>query len=376
MAKPFFRRITKRFLIICNIVVAICFVLGCYVKFFNPDRWWFIGLLTLNLPYILITLLIFFFCWIFAKKIWMLISLLAIAFCWKAVQNIFPLHLSASFKTQKDTGNIRIMSWNVEHFDILEYKTHPETKQKMIALIKQYQPDIACFQEMVGGDDSKAINYLGDFKRRLEFTGYYYSYENRFDFDQAHHFGIITFSKIPIINKQTISSPPHNYNSIFQYVDVIANNDTVRIFNIHLQSLKFTQNNLKYLDNPDTNTDTTLSESRSIIGKLKRGFLKRSTQSNRVKEEIDRSPYPVIVCGDFNDVPNSYAYCKIGDGLQNAFVEKGIGFGRTFSDISPTLRIDNIFTDKKFTIEQFTRIPKRLSDHFPIIADVSIKMNK
>lgn len=372
MAKPFFRRITKRFLIICNIVAAVCFVLGSYVKFFNPERWWFIGLLTLSLPYILFTLLIFFFGWLFSKKIWMLISLVAIAFCWRGVQNIFPLHFSETFTLQKKLTSIRVMSWNVEHFDILEHKTHPEKKEDMMNLIKQYQPDVACFQEMVGGDDDKAINYLGDFKRRLNFTGYYYSYENSFNFDQVHHFGIITFSKFPIINKQTISAPPHDYNSIFQYIDIIANTDTVRVFNIHLQSLKFTPGNLKYIDNPSTNTDTALLESRSIISKLKRGFIKRYIQSDRVRQEINKSPYPVIVCGDFNDVPNSYAYSTIGDGLQNAFVQKGFGFGRTFSGISPTLRIDNIFADKNFRIDQFTRISKKLSDHFPIIADIDI----
>ena len=375
MAKPFFRRVTKRFLIICNIVAAVCFVMGSYVKFFDPERWWFIGLLTLSLPYILLTLLVFFFCWLFARKIWMLISLLAIAFCWKPVQNIFPFHLSEAFKPQKDSNNIRVMSWNVEHFDILEHKTHPEKKTKMMDLINQYQPDIACFQEMVGGDDDRSINYLGDFKRLLRFTGYFYSYESKLDFDQAHHFGIIIFSKYPIVNKQTISIPPNDYNSIFQYIDVIASNDTVRVFNFHLQSLKFTRENLKYIDNPDINSNKTIAESKSIISKLKRGFIKRSRQSDKVREEIDKSPYPVIVCGDFNDVPNSYAYCRIGDGFQNAFVEKGIGFGRTFSGISPTLRIDNIFIDKKFTIKQFTRISKKLSDHFPIIADISL-LNK
>lgn len=372
MAKPFFRRVIKSFLIICNIIAAICLVLGSYVKYFSPEGWWFLGLLTLSLPYILSTLIIFFFCWLFTKKIWMLISLLAIAFCWKAMLNIFPLHLSESFKIEKKGNSLRVMSWNVEHFDILEHKTHPEKKIQMIELVKQYQPDIACFQEMVGGDDDRAINYLGDFKRTMNFAEYFYSYEGRLDFDQVHHFGIITFSKFPIINKQTISHAPNDYNSIFQYIDVLVNSDTVRVFNIHLQSLKFTQSNLKYLDNPGTNTDTALYESKNIISKLKRGFIKRSTQSNWVREEIDKSPYPVIVCGDFNDVPNSYAYCKIGDGLLNAFVEKGIGFGRTFSGISPTLRIDNIFADKKFTIEQFTKVPKKLSDHFPIIADVNL----
>ncbi len=376
MAKPFFRRITKRFLILCNIIAAVCFVLGSYVKFFDPEKWWFLGLFTLSLPYILFSLIIFFLAWLFTKKVWMLISLLAIAFCWKAVQNIFPMHFSPAFTMQKDSNNIRVMSWNVAQFDILEHKTHPERKVEMMDLIVQIQPDIACFQEMVGGDDNKAINYLGDFKNKPGFLGYYYSYENRFDFDQHHHFGLITFSKFPIINKQTITSPPYDYNSTFQYIDVIKNSDTFRVFNIHLQSLKFTQNNLRYLHNPGTNTDTVLSESKSIISKLKMGFVKRSVQSENVRKEIDKSPYPVIVCGDFNDVPNSYAYGKIGDGLQNAFVTKGTGFGRTFSGISPTLRIDNIFADNDFTIKQYTRIPKYLSDHYPIISDLNSNVGK
>jgi endonuclease/exonuclease/phosphatase family metal-dependent hydrolase len=217
---------------------------------------------------------------------------------------------------------------------------------------------------------------VGDFKRELQFSNYYYSYDNNLNFDNGHHFGIIIFSKFPIINKQTISPLPIAYNSIFQYVDVIVQSDTVRVFNIHLQSLSLSVDNLKYIDNPIKNKDTVYAESKSIMSKLKKGFVKRWVQANRVKEEIDKSPYPIIVCGDFNDVPNSYAYCKIGDNLQNAFVKKGAGFGRTYSGISPTLRIDNIFADKKFTIEQFTTIPKKLSDHFPVIADISIKRNK
>ena len=77
-----------------------------------------------------------------------------------------------------------------------------------------------------------------------------------------------------------------------------------------------------------------------------------------------------MVCGDFNDLPNSYAYEKIGKGLLNAFEEKGDGLGRTFSGISPTLRIDNIFVDPRYKIEQYVRIKKKLSDHFPIITDI------
>ena len=115
---------------------------------------------------------------------------------------------------------------------------------------------------------------------------------------------------------------------------------------------------------------TDISESKSIIAKIKLGIIKRASQAFFIKDEMKTSPYPIILCGDFNDVPVSYAYEKIGEGMHNAFVQKGSGISGTFSSISPTLRIDNIFVDKRFTVSQFTRVKRKLSDHFPIIADV------
>ncbi len=292
---------------------------------------------------------------------------------YKPVTNIIPIRFSTGFAKQKQDSNLRIMSWNVEHFDILEHKTHPEKKQQMLDLIKDYQPDIATFQEMVGSDNvAKAINYIPDITEQAAFTDYNYSYNPKLDFDGQHHFGIITFSKYPIINKKTMSYYPNDYNSIFQYTDIVKGADTFRVFNIHLQSLKFSATNLQYIEKPTITDDGDLKKSRSLISKLKKGFLKRKIQSERIKEEMDKSPYPVIVCGDFNDVPNSYAYTTIGKGMQNAFAEKGSGIGRTYSGIAPTLRIDNIFLDYKFEVKQFTRINKKLSDHFPVITDAAI----
>lgn len=373
MAKPFLKRFTKTFFVTCNILLTVLFLAGANIQYFPPLQWWFIGILALMLPYIIVLLIIFFTGWLFARSFWCLLSFITLLLGWQALQNIIPFNYSSEFIIKKDTNSLRIMSWNVEQFDIQHHKRHPEIKAQMLELINQFKPDIACFQEMVGGDYNKTINYLGDFKRTLKFNNYYYTYDVRLDFDSKHHFGIIIFSRFPFLNKKTITENSLDYNSTFQYTDVIAGSDTVRVFNIHLQSLRFTSGNLNYLDNPHLNTDTTLTESKSILIKLKRAFLKRGVQAHRVKEEIDKSPYPVIVCGDFNDVPNSYAYNTIGKNLQNAFVQKGAGIGRTFSGISPTLRIDNIFADKKFTVTQFTLINKRLSDHFPIIADVSLK---
>ena len=374
MPKSLFRRLTKKFFIVANIILAALFLLGCYGGLFNPQYWWPLGFLTLAAFYLLIFLLLFILFWIFVKPKWSLISAIAILLAYKPISNIIPFKFSSLFTKQKQPNALRIMSWNVEHFDILEHKTHPEKKQQMLNLIKEYEPDIACFEEMVGSDSfAKAINYLPDLMKQQQFTGYNYSFNSKLDFDGNHHFGIITFSKYPIINKQTISFYPYDYNSIFQYTDIVKEADTIRVFNIHLESLKFSATNLEYIDKPTIAGEEDLKKSKSIFRKLKKGFLKRKIQSERIKEEIDKSPYPVIVCGDFNDVPNSYAYTTIGKGMKNAFAEKGSGIGRTFSGISPTLRIDNIFVSDKIDVQQFLRIPKKLSDHFPIFADVEFK---
>ncbi|MEO6893986.1 MAG: endonuclease/exonuclease/phosphatase family protein, partial [Ginsengibacter sp.] len=341
-----------------NIAIGIVFLAGANVKYFDPEIWWFISLFTLLLPFLLLLLVIFFFFWLFVKPIWAILPATIILLSLNAVKNIFPFHLNSDFQVAKKKGEIRIMSWNVELFNILHYKDHPEKKQQMIDLINRYDPDIACFQEMVAGDFKKSINYLPDILKALKFNDYFYSYGVKNDFDKYHHFGIITFSKFPIIRKQTLVNKPDSYNSTFQFVDVVNADDTFRIFNVHLQSLKFSQENLNYLDKGAVPSEGNISESKNIIYKIKLGVLKRASQANFIKDEMNHSPYPVIICGDFNDVPVSYAYEKIGTGLRNAFVEKGSGISRTFSSISPTLRIDNIFTDKKFKISDYTRIKK------------------
>jgi len=368
----FFRRFTKGFFVLCNIFIAILFLLGCYASHFDPLHFWFIGFFTLASIYLLLFLLVFMIFWFFAKKKFMLISIIAVLCAWQPLRHLIKFRFGADFRLQKNDSSLRVMSWNVEHFDILEHKAHPERKLEMIDLVAQYTPDIACFQEVVGNEtDSTAINYLPFFKQRMQFREYLYSYNKKLDFDNKHHFGIVIFSRWPILNRQTISYEPNNYNCIFQYVDILKGADTFRVFNIHLQSLKFSEANREYIDDPSMQNERDLERSKNIISKFHTGFLQRKIQSERIKQAMDASPYPVIVCGDFNDVPNSYAYSTVGKGMKNCFAEKGSGIGRTFYSISPTLRIDNIFTDPRFETTQFVRIKKKLSDHFPIIADLS-----
>lgn len=371
MAVQFLRKATKTIVIICNAVFAIFLLLGCYGNSINLGNDWIAGLFSLTAFYFLIINIFFIVFWLFIKRWLSLISLITIIICWMPLQHVFQFRFSVSFDAKKERNVIRVMSWNVEHFDIAEHRSHPEVKSEMIDLINEYNPDIACFQEMVGSDSViKSINYIPQFKKKLKMKDYHFSYFNKLDFDKDHHFGIIIFSKFPLINKQTYSPEQNSYNSTFQSVDVVRNTDTFRVFNVHLETLRFSPNNRNYLNDPSIENEYDIQESKSILSKFKKGYIKHHWQSDNVRREIDKSEYPVIVCGDLNDLPNSYAYNTIGKGLNNTFKDKGSLIGNTYDGISPTLRIDNIFTDNKFSVEQYIRIKKSLSDHFPIIADI------
>ncbi|MEO5983925.1 MAG: endonuclease/exonuclease/phosphatase family protein [Ferruginibacter sp.] len=367
------RRFTRNVLILLNVLTGVFFLLGCYGSRFDSPNLWFIGFFSLTAFYFFLVLLGFLFFWLFVKPLRMLISVVVIAVSWIPLTHLVQVRLVPNFVMDKHPKNLRVMSWNVQHFEILQHKTHPERKLQMIDMINQHQPDVACFQEMVAGDRPGSINYNGDFLNKLGFKYFHYSYNPKLDFDGNHHFGIITYSKYPIINKHNISFAPNDYNSIFQYVDIVKGEDTFRIFNTHLQSLKFSEKNLHFIEDPSLNDRASLRQSRNVLARFKNGFLKRHLQSNRIKTAMNESPFPVVICGDFNDVPNSYAYNTIGKGLNNTFEQKGTGIGRTFYGISPTLRIDHIFSDRRFNVEQYLRIKRKLSDHFPIIADLYYK---
>ena len=349
------------------------FLLGCYGYLLNPRYFWPIGFLTLTSFYFLLILLAFIFFWLFVKPRMVFISVITLLIAYKPISNIFPFRFTHSFSKVKEDKTLRVITWNVAQFNVMDDKKHPEVKIQMFTIINEYQPDIACFQEMVA-EDSTVINHghVDEFLEKLQFRDYFYSYNSKEDFWGYAHFGIIIFSKYPIINRKTISWYPNDYNSIFQYADIVKGNDTIRVFNIHLQTLRFSRANLKYIDKPTVEDKNAITESKNIISKFKKGFLKRQIQADRIRTEIEKSPYPVIISGDFNDVPNSYAYHCIGYDMKNAFVEKGGGLGRTFSGISPILRIDNIFVDKKMSVQQFQLIKRKLSDHFPVIADVQM----
>jgi len=371
MVSVLFKSFFRKLLLLLNIAVAALLILACYAGHFNLEAYWYIGMLTLATVYLAIFNLAFILIWLFIRKLYALLSLLVLFSCIDPLGNVFKWPQVTEFNLEKEKNQLRIMSWNVELFGLYNYKENSGFRDDAIALIQKYDPDIACFQEMACADSFKnAINYLPDISSKINLPHWHYAYKKKFNFDKKHHFGNIIYSKYPIVRKKIIEGNPRNYNSIFQYADILYNGDTIRVFNVHLQTIRLSQDNKHYLENPTFDDPGDLENSKTVVKKLKKAFDKHREQADRIRKEIENSPYPVIVCGDFNDVPNSYAYNKISKGLQDAFTEKGSGISRTFSGISPTLRIDYIFTDQRFRTLQYQREEKKVSDHFPVVTDV------
>jgi endonuclease/exonuclease/phosphatase family metal-dependent hydrolase len=151
------------------------------------------------------------------------------------------------------------------------------------------------------------------------------------------------------------------------YSDILFHSDTLRIFNVHLQSIRFEKDDYAFMDTARLKySNDQMNEIRAIGSRLKTAFTQRAEQAQIIANYIMDSPYEVVVMGDFNDTPQSYAYRKIRKGIQDAFRKAGGGFGNTYSGEFPSFRIDYIMHGEALVPYEFERIKIDYSDHFPI----------
>jgi len=366
-----FRLFTKRFFIYTHLAVVFLFLLSCLVPLLNPQKWWWITILGLGFPILLVLVILFMFFWFVVKVRYAWISVLSLLVAFKNINVFFAFNSPESFTYKKGADTIRIASWNVARFVEMKRNNNigSQTRLKMMELINQQNADILCFQEFFHSLDSawyQNINYISE---NFNYPYWYYSH----DVDGDMHFtGTIIFSRYRIIDSGLVRYPRPTLPEALMHVDIKINDDTIRVFSTHLQSLQFGKSEYKRIDELKQG-DSVLDNSKTIFSKLRQGSALRSIQADLVKQLINDSPYPSLFAGDLNDVPNSYTYFTVRGDWQDAFLKKGFGIGRTFSGLSPTLRIDYIFADDRFKVLQFSRLVKNLSDHYMVLADVKLK---
>lgn len=302
-----------------------------------------------------------------------LIPLVSLLIGWQQIDAAFAFRYKTMFTTDiNNKSGLRIVSWNVgsmygtSNDQLMKQQDRLEIAKSVIDL----NADIVCFQEFNHSEtQGEQANNIGLFS---EVYPYYYFSKDVNKRDGFYQSGSIIFSKFPIVDSAKIDYPV-DISESFIYTDILYNTDTIRIYNVHLQSYKFSAEDYEDISAMQQNTQTVFSSSRGVIGKLKEAFQRRGIQADIIRKDIDSTTRKHIVCGDFNDVPGSYTYFRIRQKSQDAFLKKSWGIGRTYYSIAPTLRIDYILPDNNFNVLQFDRVDEDLSDHLLLVSDVSLK---
>lgn len=353
------RKILHRIFLGINIFFAALLLISYLAVHINPGDFAFPAYFGLAYPYLLLINLVIAVIWAVNLKYEALISVFVIALGFTHLSNYIK------FRKPKNeiSGTFQVMSYNVRLFNYFESPKSAGSENKIMALLKTRKPDIICFQEIfINGKaskiDTEIIKALG---------GKYYSHKRLFGRGKDKFYGIITYSRFPIAGKGEIIHPGSSSLSI--YTDVVISKDTFRIFNNHLQSFRLKRTERSFVEElVDPDDKQSMDEIKTLSRSLKTGFVRRALQAQMVKNYVNRSPYPVIVIGDFNDTPVSYAYRKIRKGLNDSFVSSGYGAGFTYHGNYPPNRIDYILHDKKLESTNFDILKAKYSDHYPIIA--------
>lgn len=367
-----FRRISNRVLFLINICAVAGFLLACINPYINPQIWPLFSLISLAFPFLLLLVLAFFIWWIFFKRKWALLSGITILLGSGAITDFFALKFYASFNEPKEKDAIRIATWNVARFIEMVKNNNKgsQTRYKMLKQIQNTNADILCFQEFSSSINPDWYNNIVAVSKGLHYPYYYFSHD--VDGDNLFN-GSVIFSRFPITDTGMVRFPRPTLPEFLVFVDIKVGNKPIRVYTTHLQSNQFKKKDISKIEELKGGKGNLVSNARYILSKLSVAIKHRSIQADMVSDIISNSPYPAIFCADMNDVPNSYTYKTVKGKMQDAFLQKGFGIGRTYTSLSPTLRIDYIFTDPRFNVEQCKRITTHYSDHYMLIADIKNK---
>ena len=366
------KKLVKPVFIALNVINAILLLTGTYSYLVDPKTGWIIAITTLFFP--ISTLAMALLCMAgltFKMKIWRL-AFLTLLLSTPAILKTIAFHFPQTTQPKKN-GAIRILTWNTGLMNITAPDNDSAKKgnNQLFNEIRKLQPDILCIQEFLTsqwpGSDYNYIDSIKSFGYRYIFFS-----EDHFNAKDFFQRGTILFSKFPVIDSSVIRYPKPFAGSLLR-AGIAVNGDTIDVFSTRLQSINFGANEYESLSKVKSISPDAIKGSKTILLKLKRGYYYRSEQIRLVKEAVAASTRKHIFTGDMNDVPCSYAYAQVKGNMQDVWLKKGAGFGRTFRRISPTLRIDYIFCDEHFTVANAGRINNSGSDHNGLFTDVTLK---
>lgn len=263
------------------------------------------------------------------------------------------LGMNAIFRTigfssdVKNPSGLNIMSYNIGYARYYFGGKNSKNKIKEFkGFLKENNSDVICIQERA--------------KWQLEIYSDIFKDYNLYSTKGK---GTAIYSKLPVVNGGNIAFDTRAHNAT--WIDAKYNEDTIRVYCTHLSSNK--------VKNLTDNIKEIWDESIYILDKYNEHAVIRSNQVNQILNHSKKSPYPVVITGDFNDTPQSFIYNEMDKHYIDAFVEKGNGLGKTYMTKLPGLRIDYTFVSPDLNVIAHKILPTKLSDHYPVVSWIQPK---
>lgn len=347
--------------IVLTFTLAAVTISGALVAYAAPENWPLMPFIGLALSGILLLNLVVAFYWLVRWRCWVFVPLIAILCNWGYLSRIWQPPFS---KKIPETGVLTVATYNVDSFG--NEQTGYSCKE-MAKFLKEHKVDIICFQEFAENREFT----VDSIKEVLAEWPYYIIPHSE---DSIPILQIAIFSRYPLAKHQLITYPDSRNCSM--WCDVELPQKTIRIFNNHLQTTEVSQNRRRLereLRKDDGSGREKVAATRLMDG-LKENFNRRAAQAIIVQNLIEVSPYPTLVCGDFNSLPSSYTYRTMkGDKLLDGFQTCGHGYMYTFRYFKHLLRIDYILHTKDFKgIDYFSPDLNLCSDHNPVVMKLII----
>ncbi|MCL2132113.1 MAG: endonuclease/exonuclease/phosphatase family protein [Lentimicrobiaceae bacterium] len=378
MAKNKFS-LSKILLLIPNILAVVLLLMAYLADYFNPKAYFWVALCGCLYPYILIVNLLFVLLWIFRKNKLFLLSLICILIGFGSLKRIYQFTSKQLPEGVENT--FKVMSYNVQVMGLYGNAANKgeisyNQRDSIVDLLKNEQPAILCLQEFYSDNNPKTtFPTTSLIKKNIEKTNacFYMPFTRG-----SHQYGLAIFTKYPVVRQGSIEFQTPSTN-LAMYADLKIGKDTVRVFNLHFQSLHLQKEDYIFAqqavsDYSELSNEAIAKNSKRILRKMKKGFAVRAEQVKILSRHIQSSPYKAVVCGDFNDTPWSFTYKQIQNLLTDTYAESGKGFGNTMQfNKWLSFRIDYIFCDKSFKSYQFITLPYKASDHLPVSVYLDIQ---
>ncbi len=335
--------ITRKIILLFNYIAALWLFIAFLTPYLPVNLWSFLSFNSLIFPFLVLANVLFMLYWLVKFKKYVFVSLLILLINYGNLKALYQW----KGKHINDPEGFSVMSYNVRLFNAYHWIKKKGINVDISNLLKDQFPGILALQEF---KDDKQTDFLQ------------YPYKHIILKGKKHKAGLAIFSKYKIITQGNLNFK-NTYNNAI-WADIVIKKDTLRIYNVHLQSYKIVK------------PENLVEQDKSVVGnKLQKVFNEQYRQAGEIVKHTTGSPYPVVIAGDFNNTAFSAPYRLLKAGKNDAFVEAGKGFGITWRYKWIPLRIDFILPDEnKLQIIQFNTLNHfRYSDHYPIKAVLKFK---